>query len=595
MGGYMEEKQKKKIAFPKWAWICIGVVCALAVVIAIVMPIVYCTVLNVDLEVKAEQVDEDQAIKVSWETSKTIDELTISLYHNGSLVSKTTTTSFADMYAGEKTIDAFYGKMTVRVDIRKGIYTTSEKINVNLSASEYNIAPLVATMPVTLFSLSLSDITNNGTIPTFVWFTRSGAWDWNNLPEGVYAMPTATYNEFLNSGIDTVYTKTAAYVKELYEINKDSKFNFYYNDYHPYGLVQAVYANNLPTENYSIVLLSDGTASYSTLNSCFNNANADEVYEDMAAKWSELKAQVAKTGKYNNKAKSIISIAELRSYAYVIAKEESNVEWWLTGSDSAITPSNANFKNEVTKVKTSKGLKDLLNALKVPDDEEEYKKLDEQKKASLLYMNQEKLKALYDFSDDMFAKATEEGKKAMVILGTNPSTEGTDFETYVKAMMAYYGDEYVYYYKGHPGYPTDSISGKKEKLKSMGLIDIDSTIAAELILFFYPDVYTCGYASSTFAYYKDVEADEKACALFGYTKSAALSNDDLKSYSGLMDVFMTKASASTYGDIVTSDNCILFEFADVTNYDIAIYDANTNVLKYYKLVEDVYQEVTDAE
>ena len=72
------------------------------------------------------------------------------------------------------------------------------------------------------------------------------------------------------------------------------------------------------------------------------------------------------------------------------------------------------------------------------------------------------LKSLYKFSDTMFEKAEEEHKQVMVILGTWTETEQADyFDNYVKAIKAYYGDNYVYYYKGHPKNPTDTVECKR--------------------------------------------------------------------------------------------------------------------------------------
>lgn len=59
-------------------------------------------------------------------------------------------------------------------------------------------------------------------------------------------MPVASTSELLNSGEGTMYRKTSAYVKELYSMNKNSKFNFYYNDYFAFGALQATIANGIP-------------------------------------------------------------------------------------------------------------------------------------------------------------------------------------------------------------------------------------------------------------------------------------------------------------------------------------------------------------
>ena len=152
------------------------------------------TVDEIDFEMSAEQVGETQNIRVAWDTSEYIDQMTISLYHGQDLVRQELLTDPVAVNAGERTVEAFYGKITVKMEIKRGDSVGSKQSEVKLSATEYNIAPITATMPVTIFSLSLPEITDNGRIPTFVWFKRSGAWNWNCLPDNVYPMPTAKGN-----------------------------------------------------------------------------------------------------------------------------------------------------------------------------------------------------------------------------------------------------------------------------------------------------------------------------------------------------------------------------------------------------------------
>ena len=558
----------------KKIWIPLTVVGGLVVLFAIIFPIIWCCVINVDLKASAEQIDESQQIRVQWDTSELVDSVTITVKHNGDLVSKEIITDFVTINSGEAVVDAYYGKMNIEVKIQKGIYTTSEKVKCDLSASVYNFAPLTATMPVTLFSLSLDEVTQQGTIPTFVWFKRSGAWDWNSLPENVYPMPVASPDEFLESGQKVIYDKTSKYIAELYSINPDSFFNLFYNDFYAYGWVDAVFGNGIPQENYKVFLLSDGTASFSYFNEHFDNENAEENYAKMAQDWKKLKTQVAEKGSYTEKSKGfVIDANDLREYAYVMAKEEANVEWWLTRINGTLAPNNADFYSQVESTQSVK-VKDLNTLLTALEEDE-----------------QQALKKLYKFSDSMFEKAEEEGKKAMVILGTWTQNEYY-FQDYVSAIQTYYGDEYVYYYKGHPKNPTYTEEGKLEMLESIGLIDVDSTIPAELIIFFNPDIYLSGYATTSFV---SVPSPDKCCALFNMTKETAESNSGAQAYDENMDFFITKVESSdpTYGEIVSDDDCYLLEFNDTANYEIAIFDASEKSIKYYKFNSDLgsYEEV----
>ena len=84
-------------------------------------------------------------------------------------------------------------------------------------------------------------------------------------------------------------------MKELYKINPDSHFNFFYNDYYAYGWMQATIANGIPTENYDVTLLSDGSASLTYFNDLFTADDADytATYNQMKTEYETLKTQIA--------------------------------------------------------------------------------------------------------------------------------------------------------------------------------------------------------------------------------------------------------------------------------------------------------------
>lgn len=385
-------------------------------------------------------------------------------------------------------------------------------------------------------------------------------------------MPTAKGNEFYTSDEKVMYEKTSAYVKELYKLNPDSKFHLYYNDYFAYGWVQATIANGIPTENYDVVLLSDGTASFSYFNAHFDNADtAESEYKQMASQWATTKKQVAKQGKYDTKSKTEIKAGPLREYAYVMTCEEPNVQWWLTRINGTLAVNNPDMyaKVEANPNIKVKDLNTLLQAIRNDESENSY-------------LNESSLKKLYNFSDDMFEKAAKNGKQIMVILGTWTSTENaSNFDQYVRATMAHYGSGYEYYYKGHPKNPTNSEKGKLEKLTALGLTDIDSTIPAELIFFFNPEAFCSGYASTTFVSL----APEKCCAVFNQTMSGFN-----EAYKDNLDVFISKLSGNL-GNITVGSDSYLLEFAHLDLYDIAIFDNKTNKIQYYKKSGDTYTEV----
>ena len=64
-----------------------------------------------------------------------------------------------------------------------------------------------------------------------------------------------------------------------------------------------------------------------------------------------------------------------------------------------------------------------------------------------------------------------------------------------------------------------------------------------------------------------------------------------ETYKSKIDIFISVAP-SKIGNLTNLSNSFLLEFADTTNYDIAIYNANRNNITYYKLDENNnYQEV----
>lgn len=574
---------KKKIL------ITIGLIFGLIfIVFAISFPIIYNTVLNVDLNVDAKQVEQSQKIELNFQTSKSVDYLEITIKHNKDIVSKEYINDPITLNSGKVEINAIYGKITITIKAKKGIYKVTKKLNINLSADEYNIAPLTATMPVTLFSLNLNEITNNGSIPTFVWFKRSNAWNWSNLPQNIYPIPVATTtNEFFYSNQPTMYQKTSAWIKELYEINPSSKFNLYYNDFYLYGALDATIANNIPTENYKIVLLSDGTASFDYFNNHFDNENYQNEYNIMLEKYNKLKDELRNKKTYSEFKNYTISANEIREYAFVITKAESNVEWWLTRTAGTLGTNTYDNESDPIKKENSiynKEIIPLLNSEKI-----KVKDL----KASLFSLSDEeqiKLKNLYNFSDSLFEKAIKENKKVMVILGTWTQDE-YEFDAYVNMVKTYYGNDYIYYYKGHPKNPTSSVQGKAEKLESLELIDINATIPAELIMFFHPQIYMSGYETTTFV---SAENNEKCAFLFHKSKDSSYTSSSVNSYAPLMDGFLTKIDKTNelYKDLIDSNNTYyLVEFNNFEKYDIAIYCKETQQYKFYKLENSSFIEV----
>lgn len=553
----------------------IGAVLAATVLTFVIL---FCTAWKVNVELNAKQVNDEQKVEVVWDVSKSVREVEITVSHKGRKISTTTLSNQKDVLKGSYVVDAFYGNIDISINVKKGIRNNIKTTKVKVFADEYNIAPITATMPVTLFSLNLKEITNNGEIPTFVWFKRSDVWNYTKLPENVYTMPIATSAEIRsNSNQKLIYQKTSAWVKELYELNPSSHFNFYYNDYYAYGWMQATIANGIPATNYDVTLLTDGVASLTYFNSLFtaNDTEYTAKYNEMLEDYNTLKDQISDKKYYKeNDENFVIEAGKLREYAYVMAKEEDNVTWWLTATRNAIYDIN-NVDEGTTLKKTD--VKALENEGKIV-----CKALNTSFNA-MTPEEKESLKELYSFDSDLFAEAKEQNKKAMVLLGTWEVHE-TNFKEYVAATIAYYGTEdYVYYYKGHPRNPTPTVDGKMERINNLGLIDVDSTIAAELLFFYFPDVLVCtGYDSSTYLSL----TSEQSGSIWNFSGGETGFDAADKTYESKIDSVFTIADStdSKYGSFVNSENVtVLIE--ELSSTDIYLYDTIDKAMKHLVYVE----------
>lgn len=524
------------------------------------------------------QIGDTQRIKVEWELTKNVKKFEIILKHKDRRINSITLEN-DEINKCVCEIDGFYGNINVELIAKRGLRNNCKKETVKLFADEYNIAPLTATMPVTLFSLNMAEITNNGEIPTFVWFKRSDVWNYAQMPQNVYTMPVATNMEIRsNSNQKLIYKKTSEWIKELYTINPNSHFNFYYNDYDAYGWMQATFANGIPTTNYNVTLLSDGAASLTIFNKLFT---ADDVayieqYNEMKNKYKALKTQISTKKYYSEQDTSFeIEAGELRKYAYIMAKEEKNVTWWLSATRNAIYDIN-NVDEGSTLKKTDVIALESEGKIVCKSLSASFKSLSNEQ--------QNQLKKLYKFGDDLFKEVEQQNKKVMIILGTWKEYE-EGFEDYVVATMAYYGHEdYIYYYKGHPRNPTQTVYGKMDYLNSLGLTDLDATITAELLFLYYPNLFVCtGYDSSTYESLTDVQSG--SIWNFAGGKNGFTNAD--KSYINNIDACFSFADKDSikYGSYVEKDNVtILIE--EIKNSEIYLYDTETKDLKHLTLNRD---------
>ena len=484
-----------------------------------------------------------------------------------------------------------YGKFSVSADFYKNgtLVHSGDAQTLGIVASEYNIAPVSATLPVTFFSLSLFGSNNirynsdGGIVPTIVMMERPSSWNWNSLPEGVYGLPYLSIDELtyqpasFGDASNLFRSHIGAmdqYVKDLYELNPSSKFNLYLVDYY-LGIIQSsLYANGIPQNQYTVTVLSDGSFSYNKFGSVYSSSDPAATDVQLQSEWNSAKQYAYDTGSVKSGFQSWMS----SSYLYAVLGCESNIQWWLarpalleSGADGNVFGKAAQSNAKVVRFYIDRALKDLQTTGGDAAVSE--------------------FKAMYNFSDSYFADAEKAGKDVMLFLGTTVGNEGGTFGDYARFAMTFYGDKYAYYYKGHPGTPTDMYPEKQAELDALGIKDVDSSIAAELILFFYPDIYLSGYQSSTYASLQDAS---RAKGMFNTSKAQGMQNE---SYA-VMDWFMTPVGDNTDASIrqlCSNHKSYLIEFNDEylksVDYTIAIWDNEAGSISFYKQGDSGYELV----
>ncbi len=521
------------------------------------------------------QVDKSQNLSVSWDNGKALKEVDVTVKY-GDISLGGITVKGTD---GKAELMARYGKYTLDiVATEKNNKRFRVETEVALAADKYIIAPISGSMPQLYFTLNLDEITNKGEIPAFVWLARPDSWNWENLPKNVFMMPTATREEVLtHNNYDRMMAATKAYIADLFAVNPDAKFDLYINDFNTYAYVDLLVGNGVPEENFHVTLLSDGGASYAAFNEAFNpddaDFDADAKYEQMAQNLDAVYSEVKQAGAYTYDGNYTVSTSDFRQYSYVAAKEKTNVEWWVLRPRAGVLCSpDEEFIDRVLNEEVSKAPYDAENSI-----------IEERNFAAPLTAMDDAqktaLKALYNFNGELFEQAEKEGKKAMMILGSWATAENEpDFAAYVNLIKLVYGDDFVYYYKGHPNTPTSTVPEKQEQLKQLNLIDVESSINAELILFFYPDIYMCGYNSSTFM---SVESEEMACAIFNMTKAQAAENEGTENYRDLIGLYLSRIEdTSLYAECTEADHeYFLMEYNNPeASLKYLIYDATANTI-----------------
>ena len=397
-------------------------------------------------------------------------------------------------------------------------------------------------------------------VPTFVSLERVKAYSWEDLPENVYPLPMLSEEEVNTIDFHGNNKKMAAYIKELYEINPDSFFNFYCVDNYAELVLKFFTAQNIPDDNFRATLISDGTATAVNFQLAFAGEDASEVFKKMSDEWRRLKA-AAKNGEEDflenvylgNETYSILS-----KYPMVMAAIEDNIQLWVS-------------RDLFTNLTPSQDVKNVIATLKFTGDMKIFGIND--MLSILTEAQQTHLKALFHFDGQMF-DTTPEGKETLVLIGSSPAGENSDrgdLEAFLNVLNLEYEGKYTMYYKGHPGYPVELDPTKGELFEKTGLINLEASIAAELIMFYCPDITLAGWGSTTF---KSVQ-EGKFLVLFNYSKAAGLEFAAAQGYPELPEAFY-------HVEEIGGKNYVIVEYRD-----------NDNV-KYYDMTAGAFVSAPNA-
>jgi hypothetical protein len=488
---------------------------------------------------------------------------------------------------------ADYGKFTVGAKFYKAsnLVTIGDTVTMGITADEYNIAPVSASLPLAYFSVSLFGsnsirYTSGGDIiPTFLLLERPNSYNWNSLPEGLYALPYISLADSAHQPSEFTAASQrfrglapimADYLADLYAMNPAAKFNLHVADVYG-GLIQSfLYANRIPASQYTITVYSDGTYSYNSFNYLYNVSDPYAKHAGLEDEWNTAKAEA-----YQNGCASPGFGLIADSHLYAMISTESSAHW-LLARPSRFLVSNASFTASVQPLNNPKIIQVNINTIMNTYSAAE--------NASF--------KALFNFADTYFSAAEEAGKDVMLVLGTAPAYERDELADYLTFIKAFYGDSYAYYYKGHPSTPTDADPAKQQQLESLGVIDVDSSIPAELIIFFYPDTFFCGHQSTTWL----SVPNGKGRLMIDITKAAGAATPEYSDVNGWSSIVRDSSPAAIRALCTVGNRSYVVEFSDAyisslpvgEEYNIAIWDATAKTITYYKLDGGVYRLVSSV-
>ena len=554
-------QETKKFYQTKKFWIIISIFILVLIIIGIILKINFrreAKQINFEYEIIQSELGS-QNILVKWNFNSSVN---ISINVKGVENEIIRTYNIYNSTIGEKLIKVYYGMPKLYIKVQNYLFEKQIEKQFKIPAKEILFAAFPATLDSLLFSLNIFNITKNFSCPIYVFLMRYRMWNWTNLPENVFLFDILDENNYQKFNYYRILDKLKIWINQIYQLNNSTLFNLFINDYHTYVIPICLFANNIPPENYKIYMLSDGTGSYLAFNKIFNDKDTYiQNYNNMKNKYYVFRDYIRKRKSYDKDSRysKNINYRDLRSYAYIILKEENNTFWWLTKIEGAFAPNNSEVLQEL--LNNSNIEEKNINSL--------FKSLDKEQK--------EIIKDLFDLNSNFFEEAYKQNKSVMLIIGTHANVEKNLYD-YCLTTQLFYKDNYIYYYKAHPSTPIEDDQKKINNLKNISVLFVDSNIPFEMILYFNPNISCSGYYSSSFL----EVGKQNLKSLFGQYKQEGeyydkfdyfcqyIKNNDKK--------YGQYLNGNSDGTVLEINNNKLIDF----KYDFGIYLKNNKSIVYYK-------------
>lgn len=395
-----------------------------------------------------------------------------------------------------------HGKYKIDISYKNNLIFTKE---ITIYTDEINVAYLRATAPVSIFTyLALQ----NQNTQTYFDLSRGNTYKYDYLPETWHLIPNIRENynkDDFNSFQNIDFTITRNFLKSIINELPNIKVNFYICDVENNDIILDLY-KLLPEEQFTINLLTDGTLTSIAI------SNNNDTYEKYSTYLNEVNNILANKNEYQN----FINSERL----FALASIKDNVNFYVYDKNTPLQ----NAKDEKIKAIIDK----TLTKLSYIEMYETFKTNQELcTDFEYIFGTRWKNEDIEESVNDLFISSN---KPNLIILGTSPTGENNynyTFEQSMNYVINNYKNDFDIFYKGHPAYPSNE--ERKQYFETNNIIELPGSTPAEIMLTFYPDVFTGGYLSSTFLSAKE---DQIKCVFS--TKDDFNNN---KTYDGVRDLF----------------------------------------------------------